>query len=400
MCAIFFRISEGLTASEVGRAINQLWNMYLDLKQGVIKNLAVNKNLLVDGNLSVLVAYGPSIFKISGIRKAAPIDLLENSFFESPRRWTNGSVSEHSPMSFSNELSENHAASDHFIIQLIADAEFFSTRALVQTLRELKNINSQFGRQILRISKWYTGFHSVDKRNWLGFHDGVSNLKSSERIRAVAIYDSKSLKRDDTWLLGGTYLAFLRISVDLDSWDKMSLDDQELIIGRDKLTGCPIIGVDRNGKPIKDPRCPVRGTFEIIQDGNEYFREHPSYGMQRNLPYDVKDYILKNSHIGRALDVYPSQLRKPESGRIFRQGFQFLESKNGSPDFTVGLNFISFQNNPKNLFNVINRKPDVMSANQKSIHPFERFLSVHSAGIFVVPPVASHEKFPGSSLFS
>lgn len=327
------------------------------------------------------------------------MDLLENSFFESPRRWEDGSVTEYSQLIYSKEISENHAPSDHFMVQLIADGEFYTTRALVQTFRQIKDINSEFGKLVLLISKWYMGFQSEDKRNWLGFHDGVSNIKSNERDRVVAITNTKHLRPDDKWLLGGTYLAFLRIAVDIASWDGLNSYDQEIIIGRDKLTGCPLIGVDRNGKPIKDQRCPVRGTFEIIQNGNEEFREHPFYGMQRNLPYDVKDSILKNSHIAKSLDVKPAQQRQNDYGRIFRQGFQFLESKDEYPGFSVGLNFISFQNNPRNFFTIINHKPDITLEDQSRVRTLENFLSIHSAGIFIVPPVVSHEKFPGSDMF-
>ena len=33
--------------------------------------------------------------------------------------------------------------SDHFMVQLIADGEFYTTRALVQTFRQIKDINSE-----------------------------------------------------------------------------------------------------------------------------------------------------------------------------------------------------------------------------------------------------------------
>ena len=88
----------------------------------------------------------------------------------------------------------------------------------------------------------------------------------------MAIVEDKRLRPDDRWLVGETYLAFLRIVLNFDSWDGLNVYDQEIIIGRDRLTGCPLIGVDRNGKPIKDQRCPVRDTYEVIQDGNEYFK--------------------------------------------------------------------------------------------------------------------------------
>ena len=48
---------------------------------------------------------------------------------------------------------------------------------------------------------------------------------------------------------------------------------QELIIGRKKLTGCPIIGVSQSGDPIGDIGCPKVGTTEVIEKGNEVFRE-------------------------------------------------------------------------------------------------------------------------------
>ena len=51
----------------------KLWSMYSNLKHGKIKNLAVNENLLLGGNLSALIGYGPKIFNIPGIKKHIPI---------------------------------------------------------------------------------------------------------------------------------------------------------------------------------------------------------------------------------------------------------------------------------------------------------------------------------------
>ena len=68
LCTVFFRISQDSPATEAGRAVGQLWDMYSELKQGIIKKLEVNKKLLLGGNLSVLLAYGPKIFNIRGIK--------------------------------------------------------------------------------------------------------------------------------------------------------------------------------------------------------------------------------------------------------------------------------------------------------------------------------------------
>ena len=84
------------------------------------------------------------------------------------------------------------------------------------------------------------------------------------------------------------------------------------------------------------------GTHEITDPGNEYFRDHPQYGLQY-LPIGVSDKILQNSHIAttRATNKIPGQPFSPS--RIFRQGFQFIESSNTGPGFKMGLNFVSFQ---------------------------------------------------------
>ena len=84
----------------------------------------------------------------------------------------------------------------------------------------------------------------------------------------------------------------MRIALNLEKWEDTSVSLQEIIIGRDKLSGCPLIRVDENNKPIKDSRCPVPGTSEVIDPGNEYFRDHPPYGTMRT------NNILQLSHIG------------------------------------------------------------------------------------------------------
>ena len=51
-------------------------------------------------------------------------------------------------------------------------------------------------------------------------------------------------------------MAFLRISLNLEMWEDTEIEKQETIIGRDKETGCPLIGVDQNDRPVKDEDVP------------------------------------------------------------------------------------------------------------------------------------------------
>jgi deferrochelatase/peroxidase EfeB len=360
--------------------------------------LSVNSRHLHSGNLSVLIGYNSNIFSINGAKRILPIDLSQ-ARIESPRPSGGGMVIDGCTLTYDKDVTCNHISSDHIVLQFVADNEFSTSRAVVETWKKLKNIKIDNGGEVpLFISKIYTGFRTVDYRNWLGFHDGVSNIRTDKRAKIIAIANSQ-VQSEDRWTVNGTYLAFLRINIDLDSWYDVMPRNLEIIIGRDKVTGCPLIGVDKKGNPVKNSSCPIRGTFEIIEKGNEFFREHPPYGHQRNVPADINDESLKSSHIGSALNIDPMHPLKTDSSLIFRQGFHFFETMEKSPGFTVGLNFISFQNTTerilKSLAYAFGRREIIVKGN--SLPSLEKFLSVRAAGIFFVPP--RNKLFPGSSIF-
>ena len=122
---------------------------------------------------------------------------------------------------------------------------------------------------MLLITKIYSGFQRDDGRNWLGFHDGVSNIERNERLQDISIDDISNT--EDIWIMNGTYLGFIRTEFNLKNWWKINASDQSIVIGREKITGCPLIGVDKNNNPVKDRNCPIPGTFEVIEPGNELY---------------------------------------------------------------------------------------------------------------------------------
>jgi deferrochelatase/peroxidase EfeB len=270
-------------------------------------------------------------------------------------------------------------------------------RAIVDTWAFLADNKDE---RLVQFSKFYTGFQRPDQRNWMGFHDGLSNMKSVERKSAIAI-ESAAPNSSEQWTTNGTYLAFMRISIDLAKWNKLTVQEQEILIGREKLSGCPIIGLDKNNKPVKDKRCPVPGTVEVIDKGNEVFREHPRYG-STNLQEGVTDNILLYSHVGSTRKAVGIPSWKKESFRIFRQGYEFLEPADTFPGFRVGLNFISFQNTPERITGSLKdwRRQDKYTQGVEN-HPrsMNEYLYVRAAGIYFVPPRKEGEEFPGSSIF-
>ena len=395
---IFLQVSEGSTADEIGLVLKELWSMYEELKMGIQRDIKeVNKRHWYSGNLSILIGYGPRVFSIDGCRRQKPSGLEYHKKFSNPFSRGGGPIIEGSSISYADDIRINHVSFEHLLLQFIGDDNLTVNRAIVETWKLLSTFKNKQNEHVLSISKIYEGFQRNDGRSWLGFHDGVSNLASKDRFRAIAI-SNKALNVNDLWTENGTYMSFIRIAIDLDKWQRIEKEIQEIIIGRDKITGCPIIGKDSNGKPIKDARCPVKGTHEVIERGNEVFREYPQIGSTVYKPISSYEKNLEYSHISRA-KLSNINIRQDSSIKIYRQGFEFFESLDSFPGFRVGLNFISYQNDPSKLIRILQEGFGRNIHTNKESNTLEDYFSVRSAGIFLVPPLATNDLFPGMSIF-
>lgn len=393
-CIVSLRAKDSGEVGVLGFLLYGIFKRLAKLKLGLIEDLELNIKHRKMGNLTVLLGYGPKLFDLPGSKKSRPFFLADNWNFKTPNPSGGGQIIDTANVCYSPSVTVNHLLLDHVILQLIADNEFYTKRAVLEVWKELRKQEKSLGHMLLNITGIYSGFQRDDQRSWLGFHDGVSNLTPREREHVILI-NSRSSYHQDRWTFNGTYLAFMRMSIDLNKWDNTPRDFQEIIIGRDKLTGCPLIRVDKNNKPVKDSRCPVPGTSEIIDRGNEHFRNHPPYTTNPNT------MVLQMSHIGstRPIDKIPIWDRK--SLRIYRQGFDYLERTNDYPGFDVGLNFVSFQNTPERLHRALTYQHMISQRGtaNKSIPKLEQFISVSAAGIFLVPPLGQYEPFPGAQIF-
>jgi deferrochelatase/peroxidase EfeB len=393
-CLISLRAENVTQISEIGRVLGRIWNNQAKLKNGITVDLNVDSRHRKNGNLTVLVAYGSELFKIPGSQKDPPTSFNSNWNFRPPDSGGGGAIADGSSLNYSTKTFTNHLLMDHVIFQLIADNEFYTNRAVVEIWKELHRLEKNRGSTPLRITGFYQGFQRTDHRNWLGFHDGVSNLKSQDRPYVISI-DRRYVTPQDLWTLNGTYLAFIRIAINLEKWEDTSVAEQEILVGRDKLSGCPLTSVDKNGNPVKVAGCPVPGTSEIIDPGNEYFREHPPY------EFGTQDNILRYSHIGRARPTERVPIWDKKSLRIFRQGFEFLSRSADDSSLVVGLNFVSFQNTPERLFKALTYQGPFLQKPSRStpLPNLDRFMVVLKAGIFFVPPKIKGEPFPGAGIF-
>lgn len=206
---------------------------------------------------------------------------------------------------------------------------------------------------------FFAGFGRPDGRGWLDFHDGVSNLESSQRRTAI------EARGDPDWMAGGTFMAFLRFRIDLRRWRSIPRADQERIVGRDKLTGHPL-GAD-------------------LHDQNAFAD-----------PPETTSPELAASHIHRANQSRASPA-VASALRMFRQGYDYLESI-GRDGPELGLNFVSFQSDLATVQHLLHLPGWLGDVNfgGPAGPGSPSLITLADGGFYAVPPRS--EPFPGAAL--
>ena len=167
--------------------------------------------------------------------------------------------------------------------------------------------------------------------------------------------------------------------------------DQELIVGRDKLTGSPLIATERDAegraRPVAAPPLPAEPSDAELADHHD--------------PPQATDPLIEASHLHRANQSRASP-HATAAWRMFRQGYDFLESIGpGGP--VLGLNFVSFQADLAALQHVLHLPGWLADVNfggparrGPGDPPSPALISLVAGALFAVPPVA--EPFPGAGL--
>ncbi len=326
-----------------------------------------------------------------------PNNLSERHLFLNPSLRGGGQIISGSGLHYADNINENKGYSD-IVFQFTADSPLAINRCFVETWKLIYDYDYDKPSQKkfpLFISNFYTGYQREDHRSWLDFHDGVSNIPSgSDRLKVISIKDQPTQEK---WTENGTYMIYMRLGVNLNVWRNLSRERQEIIIGRDKLTGCIIERVrESNGSIHFDiqPNCPSTGTDEITDIGND---------PQKRESYVIDDEVLLKSHIQR-VNHHTGDIGSSNSLRIFRQGYEFFEYSNTEQNFTAGLNFVSFVDTPERIFRILQTEGWLGRVNfggddHDPLPGMDNLIYVIGAGVFFLPPAMSNEMFPGSSIF-
>jgi deferrochelatase/peroxidase EfeB len=193
-------------------------------------------------------------------------------------------------------------------------------------------------------------------RNLMGFKDGTDNIRAED---TSAMNQHVWVQPGDgpAWMTGGTYLVARRIKILFDVWDATSLEEQQRVIGRYKLSGAPL-----GGHHEYDP-------IDLqAESGGE-------------------PVIPRDAHI---------RLASPSSNggeRILRRGYSFCEAPElGSGSIEAGLFFIAFQRDPGQFITIQRRLAGHDALNRHTLHT--------SSAVFACPPGSSPGAFVGEQLLS
>ncbi|MCW2804483.1 MAG: putative peroxidase [Propionibacteriaceae bacterium] len=297
---------------------------------------------LPPAGLTLTFGFGPSLFEADrfGLESRRPASLQQLPHFP-------------------GDLLDPRRSGGDLCVQACSD----DPQIAMHAVRNLARIG--FGTVSLRWTQFGFGRTSstasgqVTPRNLFGLKDGTANIKSDE---PTYLNDHVWVKRTPdpakAWLVGGSYLVARRINMNIETWDRQSLREQERVTGRSKAEGAPMSGGTEFSEP--DFNLTGRSGEPLIADDSHVRLAHPD----------------QNSGI-----------------RMLRRGYNFVDGNDPLGRLDAGLFFITFVTDPVTHF-------IPMQARLSQHDGLHKYLQHTASAVFAVPPGVAEGEFVGQALFA
>lgn len=384
MRLLFLNFPKSTSLVDAHRALTLIWQLYQNLKVGLVPDLNAERPdepefSVPHGSLRAVLGFGVRLFD----RRSHPEQWVD--FDQRPEalggRLRTGNSRPFDALHWDVVARPKDAQTD-VMIQLTATSDLAVNRFIVEVTKLIED--ESLG---VAITTFVSGFHRDDRRSWIDFHDGVNNMAAPDRAIAMEVSNL-----DSPWMVGGTFAAFLKIAVNLTEWRKLNRTQQEVVVGRTKLTGCPLLDTqhDQNNLSYRTIEgCPNTGNLQP-----------PLSAEFRDPPRPVDD-LVRASHIHRS-NQNRGAADQDSNNRIYRQGYEFLDPADGG--VKAGLNFIGFQRDMISVRNILNIQSWMGGVNfggpeeTTGTVPPVQLMTLLMGGFFAVPPASA--PYPGAELFT
>lgn len=300
---------------------------------------------LPPAGLTITFGFGPTLFLKDGDRDRFGIAERRPAALERLPHFVADNLD---PMSSDGDLC----------IQACAD----DPQVAVHAVRNLTRI--AFGRAVLRWSQLgfgRTSSTSVSQdtpRNLFGFKDGTMGLRGEQaELVEEHVWVPADADPASTWLTGGSYLVARKIKMQIETWDRSSMREQESIVGRTKREGAPLSGGGEFDQP--DFEVTGRGGARLVDPTSHVALAHPEHN---------------------------------EGVHLLRRGYNYVDGNDQLGRLSAGLFFIAFVTDPRTHY------IPMQSAMSRSDLMME-YLQHVGSGLWAVPPGVGEGEFVGQALF-